>query len=85
MTAITGGCQCGSVRFRAEELGRASICHCRMCQKAFGSFFGPLVTAKHLVWTRGEPARFTMPKATKDERRVRFCEKNAVSVGFAPG
>ncbi len=41
---ITGGCQCGAVRYAISgELGRASICHCRMCQKAFGSFFGPLV------------------------------------------
>jgi hypothetical protein len=56
--AITGGCQCGAIRFRAAGLGRASICHCRMCQKAFGSFFGPLVTARGLEWTRGEPAYF---------------------------
>ena len=55
---ITGGCQCGAVRFACEELGRASICHCRMCQKAFGGFFGPLVTAKGVTWTNGEPARF---------------------------
>ena len=55
---ITGGCQCGAVRFRAAGLGRASICHCRMCQKAFGSFFGPLVTAKGLEWTRGGPSKF---------------------------
>jgi hypothetical protein len=55
---ITGGCQCGAVRFRCDGLGRASICHCRMCQKAFGSFFGPLVTAKRLQWTRGAPAHF---------------------------
>jgi hypothetical protein len=54
----TGGCQCGAVRFRLAGFGRASICHCRMCQKAFGSFFGPLVTAKGLEWTRGAPARF---------------------------
>jgi hypothetical protein len=57
--AVTGGCQCGAVRFRAEGLGRSSICHCRMCQKAFGGFFGPLVTAHGLVWTRGRPARFS--------------------------
>lgn len=55
---ITGGRQCGAVRYRFEGFGRASICHCRMCQKAFGSFYGPLVTAKGLVWTRGKPKFF---------------------------
>ena len=57
----TGGCQCGAVRFAVEgELGRASICHCRMCQKAFGAPYGALVSIEvaHLTWTRGEPARF---------------------------
>lgn len=58
MTEITGGCQCGAVRYKVEKLGRASICHCRMCQKAFGGFFGPLVSVKGLVWTRGERAIF---------------------------
>ena len=51
----TGGCQCGAIRYRADRLGLASICHCRMCQKAFGGFFGPLVTAHGLEWTRGKP------------------------------
>ena len=55
---LTGGCQCGAVRFRAGRLGRPSICHCRMCQKQFGSFYGPLVTGYDVVWTRGEPKRF---------------------------
>ncbi len=60
MTAqpISGGCQCGAVRYRCEALGRASICHCRMCQKAFGGFYGPLVTGIGLRWTRGEIAWF---------------------------
>jgi catechol 2,3-dioxygenase-like lactoylglutathione lyase family enzyme len=49
----TGGCQCGAVRFRVASLGRASHCHCRMCQKAFGAIGGTLVTAKGLEWTRG--------------------------------
>ncbi len=57
-TRLTGGCQCGAVRFRAGRLGRPSICHCRMCQKAFGAFFGPLVTGHEVVWTRGSPKRF---------------------------
>ena len=56
-----GGCQCGAVRFRVDgELGEASICHCRMCQKATGGFFGPYasVATDALVWTRGERKRF---------------------------
>ena len=40
---LTGGCQCGAVRYALlEEPTGAHICHCRMCQKAFGSFFAPL-------------------------------------------
>ncbi len=54
----TGGCQCGAVRYEIDALGRASICHCRMCQKAFGNAFAPLVTARGLRWVRGEPKRF---------------------------
>ncbi len=59
-TVRTGGCQCGAVRFRIKgQLGRPSICHCRMCQKQFGGFFGPLVTAKGEVeWLRDELAYF---------------------------
>lgn len=63
--ALTGGCQCGAVRFRADNLGRASICHCRMCQKAFGAFFGPLVSAKGLNWTRGAPKTFQSSNKVK--------------------
>jgi len=66
---LTGGCQCGAVRFRAGRLGRPSICHCRMCQKAFGSFFGPLVTGHDVVWTRGAPKYFR--SSNKAERG--FC------------
>lgn len=55
---LTGGCQCGAVRFRVGRLGKSTICHCRMCQKAFGSWFGPLVQVHDVVWTRGEPKYF---------------------------
>ena len=36
------------------------ICHCRMCQKAFGNYFAALVGTKKtgLAWTRGPPAFF---------------------------
>ena len=57
----TGGCQCGAVRFHVEgALGDASVCHCRMCQKASGNFYLPLVSVRDakLTWTRGAPKRF---------------------------
>ena len=61
-TRLSGGCQCGAVRFSVETsaLRRASICHCRMCQKAFGGFYAPLVNVDPagLTWTRGERALF---------------------------
>jgi hypothetical protein len=69
---LTGGCQCGAVRFRVEgEPGRASICHCRMCQKAFAGPFGALVTvpAEGLTWTRGAPAHFR----SSDQVKRGFC------------
>ena len=55
----TGGCQCGALRYVIDKpLGRPSICHCRMCQKAFGNAFAPLVTAPGLTWVRGEPRQY---------------------------
>ena len=58
---ISGGCQCGAVRYRiGGKFGRAAICHCRMCQKAFGSWGAALVTipVANMAWTRGTPAEF---------------------------
>ncbi len=58
---ITGGCQCGAVRYALHaELDDPHICHCRMCQKAFGSFFAPLaaVPVEKFELTRGTLATF---------------------------
>jgi hypothetical protein len=78
---LTGGCQCGAVRFRAESLGRASICHCRMCQKAFGGFYGPLVGAPGLVWTRGAPSWFH----SSNKVRRGFCSQCGTPLAYDYG
>ncbi|QFY59606.1 GFA family protein [Rhizobium grahamii] len=60
-TALSGGCQCGAVRYRAVgELGYPHLCHCRMCQKAAGNYFMPLASARRedFTVTRGEPKWF---------------------------
>jgi hypothetical protein len=58
---FTGGCQCGAVRFRIDAPPRhASLCHCRMCQKATGGLFGPYANfpTAALTWTRGRRKTF---------------------------
>ncbi|MCE3250927.1 MAG: hypothetical protein K0R41_4752, partial [Geminicoccaceae bacterium] len=38
---LTGGCQCGRVRYALYgEPMSADLCHCRMCQRALGNLFG---------------------------------------------
>ncbi len=57
----SGGCQCGAVRFHATQLrDNPHVCYCRMCQKATGNLFAPLVGVRHehLSWTRGTPSVF---------------------------
>ncbi|MBL8599396.1 MAG: GFA family protein [Devosia sp.] len=78
---ITGGCQCGAVRFSVERLGRASICHCRMCQKAFGGFYGPLVGGHGLAWTRGAPAWFQ----SSNKVRRGFCAQCGTPLAYDYG
>lgn len=69
---MTGGCQCGRVRYRAqvEDLD-AYLCHCRMCQRATGGFAAALKQVKRAAvsWER-EPDRYrSSPIAQRG-----FCE-----------
>lgn len=64
----TGGCQCGAVRFRMNGQPKdVSVCHCRMCQKAFGAYYAPLVAVGDAAvsWTRGAPKRFASSNFVK--------------------
>ena len=78
----TGGCQCGAIRFALHTEPRpATICHCRMCQKAFGGFFAPLATVARadLVFTRGRLRLF----ASSDEVERGFCGNCGTPLSFA--
>jgi hypothetical protein len=71
---LTGGCQCGAVRYQwVEPPQYASVCYCRMCQKASGQPFMALTGGKRetLRFTRGAPSIFK--SSDKGERG--FCNK----------
>lgn len=77
----SGGCQCGAVRFRVKgALGRASVCHCRMCQKAMGNFYAPFVQVDKakLIWTRGTLKRF----ASSNDASRGFCANCGTPLTF---
>jgi hypothetical protein len=64
----TGGCQCGAVRYALHAAPtNPHVCHCRMCQKAFGNYFAPLAGVKRneLAWVRGNPGVFKSSEAVE--------------------
>jgi hypothetical protein len=51
-----------------------------MCQKAFGAFYGPLVAAPGIRWTRGAPAYFQ----SSNRARRGFCQACGTPLTFEP-
>lgn len=69
---ITGGCFCGSVRYRATgPVVNARVCHCRLCQKVFGAAFN---------------ARLQFPRAAVEITGTvaEFPSSEAIQRGFCP-
>ena len=78
----SGGCQCGAVRYALyAEPYDTHICHCRMCQKAFGAYYAPLTKMRYkdFAWTRGEPSIF---QSSPDVDRG-FCSTCGTPLTFA--
>jgi hypothetical protein len=58
---MTGGCQCGRIRYAAEVEGdHAYLCHCRMCQRATGGVAAAFrnIAQADVTWTTREPDRY---------------------------
>ncbi len=78
---LSGGCQCGRVRYAIRPpLINPSVCHCRMCQKAFGAFYAPLVgvTLDHFEITRGALSIFK----SSDVVERGFCKDCGTPLSF---
>jgi hypothetical protein len=78
---LTGGCQCGAVRFAVSAApAKVSICHCRMCQKASGAPFASFADIEHadFRWTRGKPASFKSSSSAERD----FCAACGTPLSF---
>jgi hypothetical protein len=81
MTLMTGGCQCGRVRYEAEITSdEAYLCHCRMCRRATGGAAAGFVNLprRDLRWL-AEPRWYrSSPIAHRP-----FCADCGTPLGFA--
>lgn len=60
-TPITGGCQCGRIRYSCTDPSRDGYyCHCRMCQRAVGHVAAAFwnVTKASVTFEGAEPDHF---------------------------
>jgi hypothetical protein len=82
MTILTGGCQCGAVRYTADIIPKtAHLCHCRMCQKAAGNYFMALASAPKATFeARGEISWFQ----SSDPVRRGFCAECGTPLIYDP-
>lgn len=81
VATLSGGCQCGAVRFRLTGApGVSSVCYCRMCQKASANHAQALVSVGEagFTWTRGAPSWFQSSNAA----RRGFCEKCGTPLAY---
>jgi hypothetical protein len=77
---MTGGCQCGRVRYtvQADPL-EASLCHCKMCQKATGGVAGVFAEVQQadVIW-HSEPDWYdSSPVAQRP-----FCSRCGSPLGY---
>ena len=80
MSELTGGCQCGAVRYRASgEPIVVAICHCTMCRRAHAA---PAVAwamfSEGSVSFSARPAEY----ASSPEGKRGFCPKCGTQISF---
>lgn len=73
---MTGGCQCGSVRYEVAEAPVARfVCHCTECRRQSASAFGisVYVNTAAVRITRGSPKVWSRPANSGDTVDCSFC------------
>lgn len=64
--SLTGGCRCGAIRYSiSQPPKRASLCHCRDCQRSAGApAVAWFLVDESVLDTRGEPKTHESSPAT---------------------
>lgn len=78
---MSGGCQCGRIRYEAEIEGdEAYLCHCRMCQRATGNVSIAFCNVPRAAvrWTTVEPDRY----ASSSIARRGYCAQCGTPLSF---
>ena len=73
---LTGGCQCGAVRYEITAPPRRVLaCHCTDCQRQSGSAYGLAmwVAEGDFRFTRGEPRFYEWRSAADRGKGAAFC------------
>lgn len=84
---ITGGCQCGAIRYQcAAEPLALFVCHCRECRKQSGSAFGMSlqVPRNFLTIIRGQPRFWSRPADSGRRLECAFCDNCGTRVWHEP-
>ena len=83
--SITGGCQCGAVRYalHAPHVEKPHVCHCRMCQLAFGNTRAAFINVPQSAvrWLSEPPKLY----ASSTFARRGFCPDCGTPLSFAYG
>lgn len=81
--ALTGGCQCGTVRYRIQgQVRRLNVCHCLDCQKQSGSAFGMslVIEPGGFSLETGRLREFVTTAASGREKVCAFCPECGVRI-----
>ena len=83
-TIITGGCQCGALRYSFPKAAILTLycCHCRECQRQAASAFGMSLWLPREAFrlTRGRLAHWQRPTDQGNVNRASFCPDCGVRI-----
>ncbi|MGB5096950.1 MAG: GFA family protein [Porticoccaceae bacterium] len=69
---VTGGCFCGALRYRIDQVAQVANCHCSMCRRTSGApFVSWRVVPDHFAYTQGTPTHLkSSPRGDRYFRAV---------------